>query len=83
MPNNTKEPKRLTNRCMTAMTKAVGSFSSYLEECDAEIAAAIVADLIKFQLSKETDPQEDIEEILRRLEEEDEKECCAKEEHGA
>jgi hypothetical protein len=66
MPTDTSQP-RLTKRCVAVMTKAINAFPDVLAGCDDEVAAAIIADLIKYQLSNQQEEQEEsLESILKR-----------------
>ncbi len=53
-------------RCAQVVLQAIASFPKLLRECDAEQAAAIVADLIKVQVTRPT-PEPDLDAALAEI----------------
>ena len=67
-PPNLKSQARIDRKCAAAILQAIDSFPRLLDECEAEAAAAIVADLIKAQVNRpipEPDPATALADIIR------------------
>lgn len=63
------ELERVDRKCAAVILRAIASFPELLDECEAEAAAAIVADLIKSQVNRsvpEPDPLNDIIKLARQ-----------------
>jgi hypothetical protein len=60
------QSEKVAKKCTTVLLRAVDKFQHYLDASDAESAAAIVADLLKTQVTgvTETDPEESIERLI-------------------
>jgi hypothetical protein len=76
MPNPNPESKiedrkwqeRIDHKCAAVILRAIASFPKLLDECEAEAAAAIVADLIKSQVNRPVapEPTESLGDIITR-----------------
>lgn len=65
-----EQQARLDRKCLAAATTAINTFNACLKQCDAEDAAAIIADLIKANLAKpaaQPDPSAALAAVVSRI----------------
>ena len=71
---STPHRQRIDRRCAVVLIKAIDSFPALLADSEPDKAAAIVADLIKFQLAikeEQANPGEALAEVIRQVTEAD------------
>ena len=79
MPGGAPSDPEVNRQCASALGSAVAAFADFLGQCEPERAAAIIADLIKFELGRAKRPSKEempecLEFILAKFMDEDDEE---------